>query len=106
MKDKVLKIKIIKINEGYSYFKVVYFNKDILKLGTEIKTDIGLYRKFYFKITEKSSYFRMERINNEIYNVFNLYFQEDDKLKPFIIENERIERFNYLIKAINEKYSN
>lgn len=105
MENKVLKIKINKINDKYSYFKIIDFNKDILKLGTEIKTDIHLYKKFYFKITQKSSYFQMEVINNEIYHVFNLYFHEDDKLKPFVIENEYIERFNYLIKEINEKYS-
>ena len=34
MKDKLLKIKITKINDKYSYFKIIYFNKDILKLGT------------------------------------------------------------------------
>lgn len=104
MENKVLKIKINKINDKYSYFRIIDFNKDILKLGTEVKTDIHLYKKFYFKITKKSSYFRMEIINNEIYHVFNLYFHEADKLKPFIIENEYMERFNYLIKTINDKH--
>lgn len=105
MKDKVLKIKINKINDKYSYFRIIDFDKNILKLGTKIKTDIVLNNKFYFKITEKSSYFRKEITNNEIYNVFNLYFLEYDELKPFIIKNKDIKRFNYLIKEINEKYS-
>lgn len=106
MKDKILKIKINKINDKYSYFRIIDFNKNILKLGTEMKADMYFYKRFYFKITEKSSYFRLEVIDNKFYNVFNIYFQEDDKLKPFIIENGYIERFNYLIKEINEKYSN
>lgn len=96
MKKSVLEIKIEKIDDNYSVFKVVKFNDSILKKGIKIIKDDIL-----FSINEDRTEFYYNLVKDR--PVLNINYKE--KIETlYIIENKYIEYINKIVTEVNKKY--
>lgn len=90
--EDVLKIEIAKIDDDYSYFKIVYQNTDVLKRGDFVDADLCVesYACPHFPGSRNSFFLRGtdEQLDN----------------KPTIIKTEHIEELMRRVNSINEKY--
>lgn len=94
-KEKVLEIKIIKINDNYSVFYPVKMNVKALE-------KVGFFVTVFDVLDEVrkpaiSFYFNKE-------NDFNILLDETSLNVPFIIENIYIEELKRTVDEYNEKY--
>lgn len=96
MKEAVLEIKIEKIDDNYSVFKVVKFNDSILKKDIKIiKKDMNFLisddrTEFYYNLTSDKP-------------VLNINYKEKNETLYFI-ENKHINYINKIITEVNKKY--
>lgn len=102
--NKIIKVKINKIDKNYSYFKVnhineekfnnfVYKNDRIWIDNEEYNISRNIYNTFY--LSE----------NSEIY-YFSISTIEKNKNRPTIIKNEEIENLKKIIEFINSEKEN
>lgn len=87
-----MKIEIVKIDDDYSYFKIVYQNTDVLKRGDFVDTDLRVesYACPHFPGSRNVFFLRgtKEQLDN----------------KTTIIKTEHIEELMRRVNSINEKY--
>ena len=96
MKESVLEIKIEKIDNDYSVFKIVKFNDFILKKNIKIiKKDIT------FLVSDDETEFYYNLISDK--PVLNINYKEKNETLYFI-QNEHIEYINKMIMEVNKKY--
>lgn len=96
MKEAVLEIKIEKIDDNYSVFKVVKFNDSILKKDIKIiKKDMN------FLISDDRTEFYYNLTNDK--PVLNINYKEKNETLYFI-ENKHINYINKIITEVNKKY--
>ena len=99
-KEKVLKIEITKIDDNYSYCKIMHQNKNILKTEN-FNTSFSGSLIFYVKngspnfCTGYDSYSGCE---------FGILTIKGKNNIPFIIKNKEIKHLDELVNLINEKY--
>ena len=96
MKESVLKIKIEKIDDNYSVFKVVKFNDSILKKDIKIiKKDMN------FLISDDKTEFYYNLASDK--PVLNINYKEQNETL-YTIENKYIEYINKIVTEVNKKY--
>lgn len=96
MKKSVLEIKIEKIDNNYSIWKIVKFDDSILKKGIKIIKDDIL-----FSINEDRTEFYYNLVKDR--PVLNINYKE--KIETlYIIENKHIDYINKIITEVNKKY--
>ena len=96
MKKSVLEIKIEKIDNNYSVFKIIKFNDSILKKNIKIiKKDIT------FLVTDDKTEFYYNLVSDK--PVLNINYKEKNKTLYFI-ENKHIEYINKIVTEVNKKY--
>lgn len=96
MKESVLEIKIEKIDNDYSVFKIVKFNDSILKKDIKIiKKDIT------FLVSDDETEFYYNLVSNK--PILNINYKEKDEFLYFI-QNKHIDYINKIITEVNKKY--
>ena len=96
MKKSVLEIKIEKIDDNYSVFKVVKFNDSILK------KDIKIIKKdMTFLISDDKTEFYYNLASDK--PVLNINYKEQNETL-YTIENKYIEYINKIVTEVNKKY--
>lgn len=96
MKKSVLEIKIEKIDNDYSVFKIVKFNDSILKKDIKIiKKDIT------FSVSDDETEFYYNLVSNK--PILNINYKEKDEFLYFI-QNKHIDYINKIITEVNKKY--
>ena len=96
MKESVLEIKIEKIDDNYSVFKVVKFNDSILKKDIKIiKKDMN------FLISDDKTEFYYNLASDK--PVLNINYKEQNETL-YTIENKYIEYINKIVTEVNKKY--
>lgn len=96
MKKSVLEIKIEKIDNNYSIWKIVKFDNSILKKDIKIIKDDIL-----FSINEDRTEFYYNLVKDR--PVLNINYKE--KIETlYIIENKHIEHINKIVTEVNKKY--
>ena len=96
MKKSVLEIKIEKIDNNYSVFKIIKFNDSILKKDIKIiKKDIT------FLVTDDKTEFYYNLVSDK--PVLNINYKEKNETLYFI-ENKHIEYINKIVTEVNKKY--
>ena len=96
MKESVLEIKIEKIDDNYSVFKVVKFNDSILK------KDIKIIKKdMTFLISDDKTEFYYNLASDK--PVLNINYKEKDEFLYFI-QNKHIDYINKIVTEVNKKY--
>lgn len=96
MKKSVLEIKIEKIDNDYSVFKIVKFNDSILKKDIKIIKDDIL-----FSINEDRTEFYYNLVKDR--PVLNINYKE--KIETlYTIENKHIDYIKKIITEVNKKY--
>ena len=96
MKKSVLEIKIEKIDNDYSVFKVVKFNDSILKKNIKIiKKDMN------FLISDDKTEFYYNLASDK--PVLNINYKEQNETL-YTIENKYIEYINKIVTEVNKKY--
>lgn len=96
MKESVLEIKIEKIDDNYSVFKVVKFNDSILKKDIKIiKKDMN------FLISDDRTEFYYNLASDKL--VLNINYKEQNETL-YTIENKYIEYINKIVTEVNKKY--
>lgn len=96
MKESVLEIKIEKIDDDYSVFKVVKFNDSILK------KDIKIIKKdMTFLISDDKTEFYYNLASDK--PVLNINYKEQNETL-YTIENKYIEYINKIVTEVNKKY--
>ena len=89
MKKSVLEIKIEKIDNNYSVFKIVKFNDSILKKDiTFLVSDDET--EFYYNLASDKP-------------VLNINYKEKDEFLYFI-KNKHIDYINKIVTEVNKKY--
>lgn len=92
MKQDVLRLKIIPVNDKYSVGYIEYQNTDVLKRGEFVDYEIGVCSSY----TPKWNKYR---------NTLCVWgIAEERDLLPLIIPNEDVELVENKVKVINEKY--
>ena len=96
MKKSVLEIKIEKIDNNYSIWKIIKFNDSILKKDIKIIKDDIL-----FSINEDRTEFYYNLVKD--IPVLNINYKE--KIETlYTIENKHIDYINKIITEVNKKY--
>lgn len=96
MKESVLEIKIEKIDNDYSVFKIIKFNDSILKKDIKIIKDDIL-----FSINEDRTEFYYNLVKDR--PVLNINYKE--KIETlYTIENKHIDYIKKIITEVNKKY--
>ena len=96
MKKSVLEIKIEKIDNNYSVFKIVKFNDSILKKDIKIiKKDIT------FLVSDDETEFYYNLASDK--PVLNINYKEKDEFLYFI-QNKHIDYINKIVTEVNKKY--
>ena len=96
MKKSVLEIKIEKIDNNYSVFKIVKFNDSILKKDIKIiKKDIT------FLVSDDETEFYYNLASDK--PVLNINYKEKDEFLHFI-QNKHIDYINKIVTEVNKKY--
>lgn len=96
MKESVLEIKIEKIDNDYSVFKIVKFNDSILK------KDIKIIKKdMTFLISDDKTEFYYNLASDK--PVLNINYKKQNKTL-YTIENKYIEYINKIVTEVNKKY--
>ena len=96
MKESVLEIKIEKIDNDYSVFKIVKFNDSISKKDIKIiKKDIT------FLVSDDETEFYYNLVSNK--PILNINYKEKDEFLYFI-QNKHIDYINKIITEVNKKY--
>lgn len=96
MKKSVLEIKIEKIDNNYSIWKIVKFDDSILKKYMKIIKDDIL-----FSINEDRTEFYYNLVKDR--PVLNINYKE--KIETlYIIENKHIDYINKIVTEVNKKY--
>ena len=96
MKKSVLEIKIEKIDNNYSIWKIIKFNDSILKKDIKIIKDDIL-----FSINEDRTEFYYNLVKDR--PVLNINYKE--KIETlYTIENKHIDYINKIITEVNKKY--
>ncbi|EFE86050.1 hypothetical protein [Fusobacterium periodonticum] len=96
MKKSVLEIKIEKIDNDYSVFKIIKFNDSILKKDIKIIKDDIL-----FSINEDRTEFYYNLVKDR--PVLNINYKE--KIETlYTIENKHIDYIKKIITEVNKKY--
>lgn len=96
MKESVLEIKIEKIDDSYSVFKVVKFNDSILKKDIKIiKKDMN------FLISDDRTEFYYNLASDK--PVLNINYKKQNETL-YTIENKYIKYINKIVTEVNKKY--
>ena len=95
MKKSVLEIKIEKIDNNYSIWKIVKFDDSILKKDMKIIKD-----NILFSINEDRTEFYYNLVKDRPVLIIN--YKEKEKL--YTIENKYIEHINKIVTEVNKKY--
>lgn len=96
MKKSVLEIKIEKIDNNYSVFKIVKFNDSILKKDIKIiKKDIT------FLVSDDETEFYYNLVSDK--PILNINYKEKDEFLYFI-QNKHIDYINKIVTEVNKKY--
>ena len=96
MKESVLEIKIEKIDNDYSVFKIVKFNNSILKKDIKI-----INKNITFLVTDDKTEFYYNLVSDK--PVLNINYKEKNETLYFI-QNKYIENINKIITEVNKKY--
>ncbi|PHI06662.1 hypothetical protein [Fusobacterium polymorphum] len=96
MKKSVLEIKIEKIDNDYSVFKIVKFNDSILKKDIKI-----INKDITFSVTDDKTEFYYNLVSDK--PVLNINYKEKNETLYFI-QNKHIENINKIITEVNKKY--
>ena len=96
MKKSVLEIKIEKIDNNYSVFKIIKFNDSILKKDIKIiKKDMN------FLISDDRTEFYYNLASDK--PVLNINYKEQNETL-YTIENKYIDYINKIVTEVNKKY--
>ena len=96
MKESVLEIKIEKIDNDYSVFKIVKFNDFILKKNIKI-----IKKDMTFLISDDETEFYYNLVSDK--PILNINYKEKDEFLYFI-QNKHIEYINKIVTEVNKKY--
>ena len=96
MKKSVLEIKIEKIDNNYSIWKIVKFDDSILKKDIKIIKD-----NILFSINEDRTEFYYNLVKDRPVLIIN-YKEKIETL--YTIENKYIEHINKIVTEVNKKY--
>lgn len=96
MKKSVLEIKIEKIDNDYSVFKIVKFNDSILKKDIKI-----INKDITFLVTDDKTEFYYNLVSDK--PVLNINCKEKNETLYFI-QNKHIEDIHKIITEVNKKY--
>lgn len=96
MKESVLEIKIEKIDNDYSVFKIVKFNDSILKKNIKI-----IKKDMTFLISDDKTEFYYNLASDK--PVLNINYKKQNKTL-YTIENKYIEYINKIVTEVNKKY--
>lgn len=96
MKESVLEIKIEKIDNDYSAFKVVKFNDSILKKNIKI-----INKDITFLVTDDKTEFYYNLVSDK--PVLNINYKEKNETLYFM-QNKYIEDIHKIITEVNKKY--
>lgn len=96
MKKSVLEIKIEKIDDNYSVFKVVKFNDSILKKNIKI-----IKKDMTFLISDDRTEFYYNLVSDK--PILNINYKEKDETL-YTINNKYIEYINKIVTEVNKKY--
>ena len=99
-KEKVLEIKITKIDDNYSYCKIMYQNKNILKIEN-FNTSFSGSLIFYVKNGSPNFCTGYDSHSGCEFGILTIKGKNDI---PFIIKNKEIKHLDELVNLINEKY--
>ena len=99
-KEKVLKIEITKIDDNYSYCKIMHQNKNILKTEN-FNTSFSGSLIFYVKNGSPNFCTGYDSHSGCEFGTLTIKGKNDI---PFIIKNKEIKHLDELVNLINEKY--
>ena len=99
-KEKVLEIEITKIDDNYSYCKIIHQNKNILKTENFNTSFSG---SLIFYVKNGSPNFCTGYDSHSGYEFGTLTIKGKNNT-PFIIKNKEIRHLDELVNLINEKY--
>lgn len=102
-KEKVLDIKVVKINDVWSVWHIKKINRKILKNGVKNKFYIND-NWYHFEITEGDTdfYYSVMDINSQEEPILNINYK-DDKI-PNLIKNNEVNDLVLVFLEINEEY--
>lgn len=99
-KETVLKIEITKIDDNYSYCKIMHQNKNILKTEN-FNTSFSGSLIFYVKNGSPNFCTGYDSYSGCEFGILTIKGKNDN---PFIIKNKEIKYLDELVNLINEKY--
>lgn len=102
MKEKVLEIEMVKINDFYSSWFLKYINKNVFNyLKPTFFTD-GEDNKYCLEVSDYTN-FNNKLINGFLTNVLVLNIHDSCRI-PHLIENKELKYLEKIIELINKKF--
>lgn len=102
MKEKVLEIEIVKINDFYSSWFLKYINKNVFNYLKPTFFADGEDNKYCLEVSDYTN-FNNKLINGFLTNVLVLNIHDSCKI-PHLIKNKELKYLEKIIELINKKF--
>ena len=102
MKEPVLEIEIVKINEEYSSWYISKLTKEAFKTAGVCEFKDGEDNRYFFNIGERTE-FEASFVNSFLYYCLKLNINSRNKV-PKIIENKSILYLQKIVDFVNDKF--
>ena len=102
MKEPVLEIEVVKINEDYSSWYISKLNKEAFRTAGVCEFIDGEDNRYFFNIGERTE-FDASFVNSFLYYCLKLNINNRNKV-PKIIENKDIKYLQKIVDFINDKF--